>query len=282
MLAAALQAACGGAPVAGCYDLSTGPWVPLDRAVGAEALPRLTPDLTGDSVFMALPPRVRLDTLPADFRPETFHVLVVPDDALQVPHDRLYWRAWSDSLELIVTNSFAGTLTSLARDGRGWAGRARTSSDDLGAPVFERPVRLTPVDCASPPPVPASADPALIREIPLEGSEPLALGDTLPTGLERMPRRSRALTVLATPSGIFAGTDTVIVIATEEGRVERIELHYPAGADLDGLLQRLDRGYESRVRSRSEDSRMWRNRTTEMFLQVGERARFIIEDPRIH
>ena len=224
---------------------------------------------------------MRFDSTPAPFRPDRYKVLSVPEGALQVPHARLFWRAWADSLEFAISTGYAGTTTRLVRDGTGWQGRARTASDVVGTLRYERTVWLVPADCSSPPPVPADADARLLRSVPFGQSLQLTLGERIPSAVSTSPRRSGALNVAASPSDEFSGADTVVVVPASGGLVQRIELRYPAGADLSGLLDRLRSEYGPGESFGLTAATFWRNRTTTVFLQLGARPRFVLEDPRL-
>lgn len=277
---AALAASCTEAPPSGCFNVIAGEWAPVDSSAVGEA-PSAPPNETGDSVLASLPPRVRLDsTVVAGL--DSFRVIAVPEDALQVPHSKHWWRSWSDSLELVFSNGYVGSVTRLVRGREDWAGRSETISDNMGDPLFARPVRLRSVACESPAPIPATADRPLLRSIPLADSRRLVLGKTIPAELETRLRRTGALTVIGTPTGYFAGSDTVVAVPSSDGTIRRIELLYPSGADVAGLLAHLKAQYQWARTSDVVQGVFWENRTTRLFLDIGAHPRLVVEDPRFH
>lgn len=213
--------------IGACYDITVGEWAAVESTHTA-ALPRAQrPDFSGDSVIYALPPRVQLRGTPYLRSPGHGYVLAVPENSLQVPHSMLFWRGDADSLRLVISTGFAGTVSRLTPAGEDWVGFAQTFSDVVGLLRYRRPIRLVRVDCAAPPPVPAASDQPLVREIELASSRRLTLGDTLPAGIRTRPRRSGAITVDVMTRGLLAGADTVIARVDSEGLVHRIELRYP-------------------------------------------------------
>lgn len=282
IVAATLATACVETPPTSCFDVTAGAWSPIDAThVGGWPRPG-PPDESGDSVLVSLPPRIRLDPAPAGAGLDSFHTISIPEDALQVPHSGHWWRSWSDSLELVFSDGYVGSVTRLAQDEDGWAGHAETFSDIMDLLRYERPVRLRSVKCESPPPVPASADRPLLRTIPLADSLRLVLGDSIPLTLETTQRRTGALTVLAAPTAEFAGSDTVVVVPTAGGVIKRIELLYPEGSDLTDLAALLKSEYAGYHTSEAVRGVFWENRTTEVFLVLGPRPRLVMEDPRLH
>ena len=285
LLAIALP--CSGVPpaldaqIAGaCYDVAVGDWTAVD-STHIVSLPRpRPPDRSGDSVIYSLPSRVQLLSTP--FRgPGLSYVLAVPDNALQVPHSLLSWRGDADSLRLRVSTGFAGTVSRLTPAGEDWVGFAQTFSDVLGLLRYRRPIRLVRVDCASPPPVPATADRPLLREVEVAPSSRLTLGTPLPASVRARPRRSGAVTVEVSPTGLLAGADTVIARLDSAGRVHHIELRYPEGHDLSAALDAFVRQYgPGRALERSRTV-FWHNRTTTLFITPdGPLPRLVLYDPR--
>jgi hypothetical protein len=272
------------AQVAGeCYDVVAGTWEPIDSTHIADVPRPESPDVSADSVVYALPPRLQLSQRPSGLeRPGVFR-LEVPAGALPVPHRITTWRTTGDSLELHVSTGFAGSVTRLVREGSGWAGVARSFTDVIGVLRFERPIRLRRVDCASPPPVPASVDPPLPRVVTTSGGATLALGDTLPDGVRTEPRSSGALRVHVEVVDVFAGADTVVAVMSPDRRLGRIELRYPGGFDLSGILTHLRQRYGPGRELPGSGTLFWSNRTTGMFVSPdGPRPRLALWDPRLH
>lgn len=272
------------AQVAGsCYDVVAGPWEPIDSTHIADVPRPENPDVSADSVIHTLPPRLQLSQRPSRLeRPGVFR-LEVPAGSLPVPHRFTTWRTTGDSLELYVSTGSAGSTTRLVREGSGWTGIARSFTDVIGVLRFERPVRLRWVDCASAPPVPASADPPLPRVVATSGGATLALGETLPDGIRTEPRGSGALTVHVEVVDVFAGADTVVAVMSPDRRLGRIELRYPEGFDLSGIVTHLQERYGPGEEGLGGGTLFWNNRTTGMFVSPDRaRPRLAMWDPRLH
>ena len=265
-----------------CYDISVGPWAPIDSTHTAP-LPRPpAPDVSADSMFYSLPSRVQLDmAAPYPGAPVEAHLLRVPSDALQVPHSLLMWQTHGDSLVLSISTGFAGTVSRVSRTGLNWVGWARTFSDVGGLLRYRRPIRLDRVDCDTPPPIPASADPPLLRGFEFEGIGLLQLGDSLPTTVNVVPRRSGAVTLLVEAKGLWAGADTVVARLSPSGHLQHIELRYPEGRDLTAAAQAVQERYGPGQAPLDSSGFYWRNRTTELFVTPkGGRPRVMVLDPR--
>ena len=219
--------------------------------------------------------------------------LEVPETSQQVPYSVRTWHMSGDELNLRLSTGLSGVDAQLRRDGPVWQGMLRTATDNLGAPRYERSIVLAQADCASPPPIPASADPPLPRTIELVSGVRLEVGRPLPDGVETRPRPSGALTVVGEPTGIFAGATTIAARVNREAVAYLVELHFPADFDHDRLVERIDSavatqhrvprpmvvdGIEHRLRGAS-----WRNRTTTVYVfpSSGDDAvRLILIDPR--
>ena len=167
------------AQVSGCYDASFGPWSPIDSTHLTD-LPRpAPPDESADSVYYSIPPRIRFDSAPAPFPREGYNVL-----------SRARGRSAGAASECVLAR-VVGQLAVCRLDWirrhhnasrPGWAQVARSGaygSDVAGILRYERPVLLVPVDCSSPPPVPADADMRLLRSVPFGESVRLTLGEPI-------------------------------------------------------------------------------------------------------
>lgn len=151
----------------------------------------------------------------------------------------------------------------------------------VGLLRYERPIMLRRVDCESRPPVPASADKRLAREIELRGYPVLALGERVPEGPVLHERRSSAKTTAVEPSGKWAGADTVVVRVAENGVVFHIELRYPDGFDLSPIVEQMVAEFGSEYDRPWISSYYWNNRTTTMLVDTSKsRPRFLILDRR--
>jgi hypothetical protein len=278
--AAPLPPAVNAQVIGACYDITAGEWAAVDSTHTA-SLPRpRRPDLSGDSVIYTLPPRVQLRGTP--WRgPGNRYVLAVPENSLQVPHSQLSWRGDADSLRLVVSTGFAGTVSRLTPAGHDWVGFAQTFSDVLGLLRFRRPIRLVRVDCAAPPPVPSTSDQPLLRQIELASSGRLTLGETLPAGVRTGPRRSNAVTVEVRATGLLAGAYTVITRMDPAGRVRHIELRYREGHDLSAAVGAFVRQYGPGRTVGTAGMVFWHNRTTTLIISpAGPEPRVVLNDPR--
>ncbi|GMV06269.1 MAG: hypothetical protein AMXMBFR53_25450 [Gemmatimonadota bacterium] len=266
-----------------CFDVETGPWRPLPRTQAAAGLYAPPPDVSGDSVIYSAPPRVRLDATEAAAETE-WRPVTVPDDALSTPHSFKGWRPMGDSLLLVLSTGYAGLEGRALPSGGGWAGTLRTFTDVGGTLLYERDVRLVPAGCDTPPPIPASADRRLPREVPLQDGPTLALARPLPAGVSMEPRRSGAWTILGASGGALPGADTIVVRLNRRGVLNHIELRFPPDYDVAGLARRLEAEHGPGVQSERSPGATWHNRTTTVYLfpapAAGGRHRLLLLDPR--
>lgn len=281
VIASVLPTAVCGQVQVGCFDVSLGDWTPVESTAEA-GLPRPPrPDVSGDSVVYSMPPRLRLHSEPSQGSDRSF-LVTVPESSLQVPHSFLSWSGTPDSLTIVLSTRYAGTISKLRATSDGWTGTSRTFSDVIGLLRYERPVTLHRVDCDSEPSVPASADKQLPRSVELQDHSPLVLGQPLPAGVVHHPlQSSRVRTLEVEPAGMWAGADTVIVRLNDQDTVYRIEVRYSRGFDLSPLVRDLASKF-----GLSDDqpgtSSFWENRTTTMFVRTDESLpRAVIYDPRL-
>lgn len=243
----------------------------------SDGRPSPTPDLTDDSVVYNLPPRVQLGESFARGSSD-IRVVNVPTEALQVPHGYVLWRGGQDSLHLILSTGHAGTHTALIPEGRLWTGTATTFDDDGRRARFARPVQLDPVSCTSPPPIPATADRALRRQVELESGRVLILGRPMPPGL---PASVGTVEVDDDAVEPWQGTDRILVSLTPDSVVMRIELRYGDEHNLEPLLRILEADHGTQEPAPLGSSRVWRNRTTVVHLQREGLSRLMLHDPRL-
>jgi hypothetical protein len=270
------------AQVGACFDLETvGPWVLVSSPTTAQS-ERIPPNEGGDSLNLTPPSRIRLDETSISF-PAGWSAIVVPDNSLQTPHAHKTWRVVRDSLNVVFSSGFSGTGGILAPEGAGWRGKLRNFSDAIPFTVWERQVELIPVDCGAAPRYPASLDRVLPRSVDLTSGESIVLGQPLPAGLTTTVRPSGALSVVGQTTGIFAGTNQIIVSTSGPGVVDRIELHYEASFDLAALGRALEERFGS-PRGMGSMSWRWQNRTTTVYgfpsPAPNRPARMVFIDPR--
>ena len=134
------------------------------------------------------------------------------------------------------------------------------------------------------PPTHASEDSRRPRGVELESGESLQLSMLLPSTVRTQDRRSGALTVLAQPSGRFAGAYILIVRANSAGVVGRIELRYSARFSIEDLIRSLEAEFGRGSRRPRTGSVSWYNRTTTVRVfprsLAGGQHRVIMIDPR--
>lgn len=125
--------------LAGCYDLHLGEW-------GPGPLPG------ADSLYMALPPRIRLDTLPAQgwmSRTGAYQAGPAPG-AMPSVHDIVNWEPIAgDSIRVIWSTGFSGVTLVFAHDEDVLVGRAESFWDYPRAHQRAE-ARAVPVSCTAP------------------------------------------------------------------------------------------------------------------------------------
>lgn len=121
-----------------CYDLELGPWQPFI-------------ELEADSIYVAPPPRIFLDTVPgAGLGRPTGYSLTTAPGAIPSIHRLSWWApAGSDSIEFVWTTGFSGLRARLATTSRPLVGTAETSWD-FGRPVQHATITATAISCDAP------------------------------------------------------------------------------------------------------------------------------------
>ena len=266
-----------------CLDAEVGPWYAVEWTLALPVFHAPPPDTYADSLIYSIPPRMRLTGREAP-RQRSAYVVEIPEDALQTPHPFRSWSVRGDSLFLHFTTGMAGVSVRSVRVDHGWTGIVRTGSDVANMLRYEREIHLRPTDCESPPPTHASEDSRRPRGVELESGESLQLSMLLPSTVRTQDRRSGALTVLAQPSGRFAGAYILIVRANSAGVVGRIELRYSARFSIEDLIRSLEAEFGRGSRRPRTGSVSWYNRTTTVRVfprsLAGGRHRVIMIDPR--
>ena len=233
----------------GCYDITVGDWIVDEPAPGQPRRP--LPDETGDSTIFEMPPRIKFDGAFRDFdgRLTSRTRIVVPEGALPSVHGYMSGNLVGDTLGLSFSTVFAGVGGRLPPSGNGWAGTVFTHTDTGG--WNRRPVKLTRVNCDSPPPVSIDAMRPLPRSVELEDGAVITLGKPVPRSLEMTPGRLRFFRVVGRTAGLFGTTDSISVVVGWDQEVRYITLNYPADH-----FERLA------FRFRDSFGSHWRNRTT--------------------
>jgi hypothetical protein len=201
---------------AGCYDLRVPP--------AHEMLP------SADSIFLALPPRIELDTFPgrSSMGDRGFALREAPG-ALPSIHPHAWWE-WSDPerLSLVWSTETAGVSMELRPSGDGLHGRM-TAIWNFPRSGPEAAVEAIRVDCGAPLPEEYRAVYRLTRGIELETGDSVRIGEPLPSeirGVEQLqPRLHRFPGVL----GVFAEASEARVATDEAGVVRSIRMLFPEG-----------------------------------------------------
>lgn len=281
---ASLSAQLTEADLVGCYDVSTsGEWR-LERFNQDSPYSERAADvLAGDSMFYEMPPRIQLAGPFADTtRVGGAWEIVVPEGALPTRHRVTIYGIRSDRLTLSFSTGYSGVIARLRPTNEAaWAGRVRTFDDYTGL-QWSRRVRLTPVACDSPPPVPSSVMRSVPSAVQLVGGATIALGEPLPESLETLPRTSGALTVIGRTEGLFGTTDSIAVgMDGPRGRVGRIQLIY-LDPDMSSVIaRRLADAFGSPEGSALDPTGVeWRNRIRRVWLRRGARFTVNLRDYR--
>lgn len=208
--------------------------------------------------------------------------IVVPEGALPSVHSLMWGEIVGDSLRLVFSTGFGGVRATLGWTGDHWAGSARFRSDVTPHESDAGPIELTPVSCDSAPPVSSDAMLPITRSVELEGGLVIILGEPLPEALEATPARGTTLKVSGRTTGLFAGADSVVVAAAEQGGVRTVFLYYTDTDALSELETRFRSAYGDPETDPDPRSRTFRNPITRLILwdPGNGRATVILADPR--
>ena len=196
----------------GCYDVTEGAWA--QDTSQEYPIPSTPPhDLGVDSMWYQVPPRIELIAeMEGSPRVGGPWVLATPRGALPAPHWFTSWTVRGDSLRLGLSTGLSGVEGWLLNEAAQWVGVARTFSDNVGTQPYVRRIALERVGCDSPPPVPIDAMRVVTRSVELVDGTTITLGEPLPRSLETMDRPSGAMRVFGTTTGLFASTDSIVVL----------------------------------------------------------------------
>lgn len=261
-----------------CFDADLGGWSAIEGTHLVDGPPVGPPNESPDSMSFAFPPRVLFtDEAPARMGGSEGYRLDVPSEALQVPKPFRWWTLQGDSLSVGLASRFTGVTAVLGPSQDGWEGRLRNWSDNRGTQLYERPIVLREVDCASEPPVLASSDAAAPRSVPSSNGPPLQLARPVPSDYMTEPVRSFLVVQGLQAAGPWAGSDSVLVGVNNDGLIFHIELRYPEGFDAGPLQTELLAEFGP---GRTDSPwPAWWNRTTRSSLQLGSRVRVLMIDP---
>lgn len=282
------------AELAGCLDVTVGPWVVETYE------DRLHPRASHESY--RIPPRIRFGG-PDDRRPSLTRI-VVPEDDPAASHVRFAGAELDgDSLRMHLTDGFTGVSATLGRSGDGWTGTARSESDVIPYQMNARPVAMSPVDCESPLPVPGDESAPLGRVVELEGGQAITLGEPLPEQLETvalppfdwtwvLPTRiaemelttpRNGVGVVGRTRGLFGATDSIQVHTDPDGLVYSVRLLYVDAGARETLEDRLRSQYGAPgTASGVPDVHIYRNPSTSLWLRPwsSSRAEILLSDRR--
>lgn len=266
--------------VGSCFDTTLGEWEAVADSHSYDSPVPPPPEERSDSLYHSFPLRLQLTDLdPVVPWGGGSHRFVVPEGALPVPMPFLRWEVEDGRMTISASGNFTGTVAELERQGDAWAGPLRTWTDMFDYQLYERSVELREVDCTSPPPLAASADIPLLRELPLDGGPPLRLAERLPDAYVATthPIRSWEWIDGATPAGYWAGADSVFVNRTAEGLIERIEVRYPDDFDASAVWA----GLVAELGAPLPGLSSWMNRSTYVFIRRDYSPKVLLRDPRL-
>lgn len=215
----------------------------------------------------------------------SFHAQPAPG-SLPTPHSVTDWTPVSaDSLKIIWTSGFTGTVGRFAGHGDTLEGQLRTSTDAPPHPKYRAEATLARVPCSAPPEVPASAAAPGLWFVPLEGGDTVHLGRLLPEELIDRPGEN-AYRIAGTPTGIFAGARDVRAQLTRGGAVADIQLSYPSDVSIDSLVA----AFQDTLGSPASDERqswgrtevLWLTKTTTLELRRSDGETYVdLERPGV-
>ncbi len=261
-VAAAAQALRPGDLAAACYDLSLGPWGPV-------------PLRGGDTIYIAPPSRVRFDTVRAERRRGDFMLSTAPG-ALPSVHRYAYWlpAATEDSVELVWSTGFSGLRMTIGGTREELRGQASAFWDFPRQPLIADAVARR-VSCDAPAHPSAAEQRLVLRAVPLEGGDSVAVG--MPLAAIRPladSLRGHTFRMRRAAAGAFAGATTVDVSVNRRDTVWRVMVDYPADTAFESLVARLSgplgppvSSDTLRLPASGEAVRlwaMWSNRTTQL------------------
>jgi len=244
-----------------CYDSELGPWEPVPTSADVRPMP--FPTESGDSLSYEFPPRIRLD-------PDG--MIRVPRGALPSVHRTMTWQVVNDSLSFRLDwrRGYVGvTGGGVPEQDGGWTGTLRSYTHQPGLQRYHRTIRLTPADCATPPPVPASADRDLPTSITFSDGTELGLGSVPPDLADLPPGRTVRSLDPERSVGMLRGASEARFTVLD-GEVIELQLTYPPGA-LERVRARLVESFGP-GRAGSGERHGWFNREIEVGLATEVRV----------
>lgn len=261
-----------------CFDSTLGEWTPIPDTHFGPGEPAPPPRSELEARFHGFPPRLLFSGRPFE-RDSAWNRVEIPVGALPVPKPFRIWRVEADTLEISLSDGFTGVRARLTDAGGAWRGALELRTDAGGTQRYERTIALTRNDCASEPPVPASADDPLPREVPAAGGPALRLGEPLPAAYSYEPdsrMRDGGWLIGFEPSGFWSGADRILVSFGADARLAKVEIRYSRGFDTSRLAEGLVDGYGPGIPDAPWPS--WWNSDTRVFLQRSGTPRVVLID----
>lgn len=266
-----------------CWDIQMGPWRP-NRELGA------------DSLEVAPPSRIRLDTARADELEGAGYALSVPSGATPSKHRFVSWRPTGrDRIGVSWSTGFSGLTMDLRVTPRHLQGQAETFWD-FPRPIQRAEVRADEVRCEAPPRIEVKQR-ILPRSVQVQGGDSITLGQSWTSVRTRAERlRDGTYRIQQTSAGLFEGATTVSVWVNRDGIVARIDLEY-ATTDYAGLVAHLSQELRkptthdtipiSDSKGLKDELAAWDSRTTSLavwhsnLVSGGFAVRILLIDPRL-
>jgi hypothetical protein len=245
--------------VAGCYDLQLGPWLPAGAPTH------------GDSLGLAPPPRVQLDTVASSEGREGSNSLVLRPAPGSLPsiHRFAYWSLLgADSVVLSWSTGFYGLNARLAVGSDVLRGNAASHSDLIGEPGQSAEMTATRVSCRAPPRFPATDDRPTPRGILLASGDSVRLDMPTPELLPGDSVAGRVVRIRRPLEQIWSPAREVEIWTDAASLVERIEVRLPPDFDFERAANVIQERFGPPVRSGrgmlrdvENQSAIWENRS---------------------
>ena len=250
----------------GCFDVSIGDWTPAR-------------DWGGDSLYLAPPSRIRLDTIP---RTGPFSrglmALRVPAGALPSIHRIMGWSVERDHIEFVWTNGFSGFTVLAEPDSTGLSGVARSFWD------FNRARQTASflarrVSCEAPPVFSAEDQRPIFDSITLGDGQVLRLNEHFGPGQEWTP--GFADRVYERDGMEVEGMGATLSVQARTNRLgilHSIYIDLPNDFDLEAYISRTSEDLGPPVTNRHRDRQdgrrsanvVWSNRSIRLAVNVSE------------
>lgn len=243
----------------GCYDVELGPWAPHR-------------DFGRDSLYMAPPPRIRLQS---DSAPPGLALTPAPG-ALPSVHRIAFWRHLGpDSVSFVWSNGFSGITMRLAASGEDLRGSARTFWD-FPRETQTADVVARRVSCKAPLREEDRLAYHFPRGVELDGGDSIRVGEALPgNGVHLVEEKKNVYRVYGLPlAAPFSGAEQVRAVVDTAGVVRRIVVDFKRDVShqnvLDAMIPLAGEPTTRSVHRQSDGSEMrhaiWSDRVMEVWL----------------